>query len=527
MPSKHLTEKSKVFQDPVHGLIEVDQILLRFIDTPEFQRLRRLHQLGLANHVYPACTHTRFEHCLGTYYLSKRLTDAINADDNCEKLSASESLSIRIAALCHDLGHGPYSHTWEKFLRQGGTQYQIFEHEEMSCLILRSIVAKDEILQALLKEKGVDLNLVCDLIRGHPSSEVAEQIGNRKFIFEIVSNAQNGNDVDKWDYIMRDSLHAGFGQGSSVIELERLLRFYRPALDPADGAWHMAFRTSERENVLRIFSQRLSLHRKLYSHKTTRVLEAMYLDILNALDPILHLRDLSLRAANGDKKGLSEFLLLDEYSLWAMSTFQSLLLVTSISPEIEENLNRCSILRQRIQFRQFYSFVGGFVMHKWKTLLKLQPCSRSQQDFTRGDRLFLDSTFAEAESRLLGALDAEALGDENKILGEIFAKLPFTSPVKSINELRLIVIRQSTNSTVGPPIFYAYDSLPHAYSFSYPVSSDKKYVELYTCLVLWTGPTQTDLTVDSLFRGPAKVPDCLTKAFKDWVKEKRAAPSCQ
>ncbi|VUZ42264.1 unnamed protein product [Hymenolepis diminuta] len=407
MSSKQSSEKSKVFQDPVQGLIDVEQILLRFIDTPEFQRLRRLHQLGLANHVYPACTHTRFEHCLGTYYLARRLTDAINSEDNYEKLSANESLSIRIAALCHDLGHGPFSHTWEKFILQGGPHYKVFEHEEMSCLILRSIVAKDEILQKMLKEKGVDLNLVCDLIRGHPSPEVAKQIGNRKFIFEIVSNAQNGNDVDKWDYIMRDSLHAGFGQGSSIIELDRLIRFYRPALDPADGAWHMAFRASERENVLRIFSQRLCLYRKLYSHKTTRALEAMYLDIFNALDPILHLRDICLSAASGDSEALHEFLRLDEHSLWSMASSGFPRLLKESSPEIEENLRRCRILCQRIQLRQFYSLVGRFDLNVKKPLPKCRSCSKNQQDISRDGRFFLDSTFAEAGNRLLSALEVE------------------------------------------------------------------------------------------------------------------------
>ncbi|VUZ42262.1 unnamed protein product [Hymenolepis diminuta] len=520
MSSKQSSEKSKVFQDPVQGLIDVEQILLRFIDTPEFQRLRRLHQLGLANHVYPACTHTRFEHCLGTYYLARRLTDAINSEDNYEKLSANESLSIRIAALCHDLGHGPFSHTWEKFILQGGPHYKVFEHEEMSCLILRSIVAKDEILQKMLKEKGVDLNLVCDLIRGHPSPEVAKQIGNRKFIFEIVSNAQNGNDVDKWDYIMRDSLHAGFGQGSSIIELDRLIRFYRPALDPADGAWHMAFRASERENVLRIFSQRLCLYRKLYSHKTTRALEAMYLDIFNALDPILHLRDICLSAASGDSEALHEFLRLDEHSLWSMASSGFPRLLKESSPEIEENLRRCRILCQRIQLRQFYSLVGRFDLNVKKPLPKCRSCSKNQQDISRDGRFFLDSTFAEAGNRLLSALEVETLGDKDKILGEIFAKLPPNSPVKSVNELRLTVTVQATNSTNEPPIFFAYDSLPDAYSFSY------SYVKLYNCLVLWTGPIQWDTEVDLSIRGPPKVPDCLVKAFEDWINEKRAAPAC-
>lgn len=80
--------------------------MLRFIDTVEFQRLRRLHQLSLSNHIYPNCTHTRFEHCLGTYHLAKCLVDAMEKDVKPQeaRLSRGEGLSIMIAALCHDLG---------------------------------------------------------------------------------------------------------------------------------------------------------------------------------------------------------------------------------------------------------------------------------------------------------------------------------------------------------------------------------------------------------------------------------------
>ncbi|KAM7540226.1 hypothetical protein Aperf_G00000026693 [Anoplocephala perfoliata] len=400
----------KIFQDSVQGIIEVGPIMLRFIDTPEFQRLHRLHQLGLSDLVYPNCTHTRFEHCLGTYHLAKRLVDTMQSDVKHQeaRLSEGEGLSIMIAALCHDLGHGPLSHTWERFLRRGGPRYKVFRHEEMSCLILRRIVAKDEILRNMLEENGVDVDLVCALIRGHPTPELATRIGNRKFIFEIVSNAQNGNDIDKWDYIMRDSLHAGLGQGAAIIEVERMLRFYRPSFVSADGAWHMAFRSSERENVLQIFSQRLCLHRKVYLHKTSRILESMYQDIFSALDRILNLRELSLRAFNGDEEALAEFLRLDEHSLWATSLLQFRGLSRYFSPDISESLRQLNQFRQRIQFRQFYSVVGKFKMSKkeslseWKSRIELY-----NRDLPKTEQLVLDATYAGAQSRFLSAFDAE------------------------------------------------------------------------------------------------------------------------
>uniref|UniRef100_A0A5K3EM05 HD domain-containing protein n=1 Tax=Mesocestoides corti TaxID=53468 RepID=A0A5K3EM05_MESCO len=120
---------TKIIQDAVHGIVEVEGLLMRFIDTPEFQRLRRLNQVGVTRYVYPVCTHTRFEHSLGTYHLTKRLLDAIQADLSNEviRLTEGECTSLMLAALCHDLGHGPFSHTWERFLAQGGTQYEVFK----------------------------------------------------------------------------------------------------------------------------------------------------------------------------------------------------------------------------------------------------------------------------------------------------------------------------------------------------------------------------------------------------------------
>ncbi len=158
---------------------------------------------------------------------------------------------------------------------------------------------------------------------------------------------------------MRDSFHVGWGRGSCIIELDRLLRFYRPAFHPSDGKWHMSFRASETENVMRIFSHRLHLRRAVYSHKTCRTIEAMFMDIFNALDPVLNLRDLSLKAANGDTAALDAFLQLDEYSLWGIAS-SSLIWPLKTLPGMDVTLQRSTRICRRIQTRQLYSLVGVF-----------------------------------------------------------------------------------------------------------------------------------------------------------------------
>ncbi|KAL5111154.1 Deoxynucleoside triphosphate triphosphohydrolase SAMHD1 [Taenia crassiceps] len=502
--------RTKIFQDSVQGIIEVEPVLLRFIDTPEFQRLRRLHQLGVAYYVYPDCTHTRFEHSLGTYHLARRLVDAIQADPGCApvRLSNGERISVMIAALCHDIGHGPLSHTWDRFLKQGGPDYSHLKHEDMSCLVIKRIVAKDELLRDFLVNSGVDLELVYALIRGHPTPELVKKLQKKTFIFEIVSNSLNGNDVDKWDYIMRDSLHAGMGQGSGVIEVDRMLRFYRPAYHTSDDAWHMSFRASEYSNVLHIFSQRLRLFRSVYFHKTALAIETMFIDILNALDSAHHFRDMSLRACAGDDNAIEEFLRLDEHCLWAMASSQYLH-VSGTSLQIEADMRRSARLCQRIELRQLYSFVGKFFVIEEKTLV--DKCNSPHVKYESNLSGLLDNA-SEAEDAPY-VIKVEKLDTDIQILTEIFQKLPPESSIRSVDELRLVVTTHSSNSTDGEPTFFAYKTLSSAFSIIRPLA------KAYCCFLLWTGPSQ-DRGVSRSLREPTSAPSCLIKAFKSWLVEK-------
>ena len=103
--------RSKVVQDPVHGSIEVDGVFLDVMDRHEMQRLRSVKQLGLGNLVFPAANHTRFEHCLGTYYLAGRMADAISLDKE-------DSDAVRMAGMLHDICHPPFSHALEPIMEE-------------------------------------------------------------------------------------------------------------------------------------------------------------------------------------------------------------------------------------------------------------------------------------------------------------------------------------------------------------------------------------------------------------------------
>ncbi|EER09452.1 sam/hd domain protein, putative [Perkinsus marinus ATCC 50983] len=100
-------------QCPVHRLITLPEICRRIIDTPYFQRLRNESQLGSAGYVFMGATHTRFEHSIGAAYLAKKLVDQLSCNQPEYGIDEEDKLCVIIAGLCHDLGHGPYSHVWD------------------------------------------------------------------------------------------------------------------------------------------------------------------------------------------------------------------------------------------------------------------------------------------------------------------------------------------------------------------------------------------------------------------------------
>jgi HD superfamily phosphohydrolase len=107
--SEHFSSETKerIIYDAVHGHIRLDDYVWDFMDTPEFQRLRNLKQLGNSHYVFPSATHSRFEHSIGVAYLSNKLYKHLSSDKTYEKC-------VTLAGLCHDLGHGPFSHLFDR-----------------------------------------------------------------------------------------------------------------------------------------------------------------------------------------------------------------------------------------------------------------------------------------------------------------------------------------------------------------------------------------------------------------------------
>ncbi|KAG8995501.1 hypothetical protein FRB94_009121 [Tulasnella sp. JGI-2019a] len=275
------TEPYRHLKDPVWDLIGFDALSWSIIDTPQFQRLRYLKQLGTSYFVFPGASHNRFEHCIGTGHLARKLLETLKKNQPSLNITARDIQCVTIAGLCHDLGHGPFSHVFDghfipavKGPRADGSYWC---HEE----------ASEMMLDALVKDNNIPLsrdyvNFIKDLIRGTPKLSLANNPPEKKFLFEIVSNKKNGIDVDKWDYIARDTKAVG---ETCALVASRLIEAAR-VID--DG---IAYNWKDAQSVYELYYSRYSLHKRIYSHKTSRATEYMIVSALIAAEPVLHLAD--------------------------------------------------------------------------------------------------------------------------------------------------------------------------------------------------------------------------------------------
>lgn len=262
--AKHLHE----FRDPVHIFVRVESNERRLVDSAPFQRLRHIHQLALTNLVYPGATHKRFEHSLGVMELAGRVFDVVTSEYN--QTEASRQVvpvkteldvwrrTLRMAALFHDVGHLPFSHAAEDSLPAG------WNHERITAEIIRS----DE-MKPLWREAMVDPERVTKLALGPKSYR---SCGSEEFsawetiLSEIIVGDAFG--VDRMDYLLRDSYHAGVAYGRfdhfRLIDTLRILapQEGEPALGVESGGIHSA----EALLLARYF-----MYSQLYFHPIRRV----------------------------------------------------------------------------------------------------------------------------------------------------------------------------------------------------------------------------------------------------------------
>ncbi|EGT50466.1 hypothetical protein CAEBREN_22788 [Caenorhabditis brenneri] len=298
-----------IINDNVYGTVKVPSPIDKIIDTKEFQRLRNLKQTGLVYRVYPNCEHSRFVHSLGTFSLAYNLVDKLRHNQPCLNITSEDHLCVSVAALLHDVGHGPFSHLFDgEFAKRSGSS---FKHEDMSINIIRKIMEKEDIrtffkpilgdgqkyeenvhfITELISLKPFDFQDT-DSFKDLPNGERAQVVENewkaivrgrgldKSFLYDIVSNSHNGHDVDKMDYLLRDSKASGVAITFSETSLNRLFDHVRVVIDPISGLRRIGYSMKCVTDIKSIGDARQELHSKVYQHKAVRFIETLMVDAL-------------------------------------------------------------------------------------------------------------------------------------------------------------------------------------------------------------------------------------------------------
>ncbi|KAF9976363.1 SAM domain and HD [Actinomortierella ambigua] len=262
----------KYINDPIHGHILLDLDCLKCIDTPQFQRLRDLKQLGSAYYVFPGATHQRFEHSIGTSHLAGELVERFRHTQPELEITPSDVKCVKLAGLCHDLGHGPFSHIFDnEFIPRARPGLQ-WTHEQGSEMMLDYMIEDNNI--DIEKE---EVAFIKDLIMGERRGSSRDRPG---FLFDIVSNKRNSLDVDKYDYIQRDCYNVGI---RSSIDGSRLMKMSRVIDD--EICWHH----KEVYNLYELYHTRFSLFKRVYTHKVGKAIEYMITDAMLEADSNLNI----------------------------------------------------------------------------------------------------------------------------------------------------------------------------------------------------------------------------------------------
>ena len=242
--------KDRIYRDSVHNIIRLEtessegQLLENLIDTAEFQRLRRIRQLGLAHFAYQGAEHSRFTHSLGVFHLATRILGKLSASYD---ISAEDRTAVRVAALLHDIGHGAFSHVIETI--------QDFHHEEFS---IEAVLSDETEVGKLLGEYSDELPIkVADIIRGKFRPMALAQLVSSQL------------DADRMDYLLRDSLMTGAKYG--IYDLEWVIKSLE--IDEKHDRLYVSARGIYA--VEDYLQARYYMFRQVYFHRTLRSAEAI------------------------------------------------------------------------------------------------------------------------------------------------------------------------------------------------------------------------------------------------------------
>ena len=325
MEFKKLSE-TKVLKDPVHSYIHINyEVIWNCLDSKEFQRLRRIRQLGGDFQVYPTAEHSRFSHSLGVYEIVRRMVTEIKSLS--VELSEYDKICVMLAGLLHDVGHGPFSHAFEHVTKHS--------HEDYTAKI---ILGKTELNQVLTEiSPRLPEDIVSIIEHNHPND----------ILNQIISGQL---DADRMDYLLRDSYFSATSYGQ--FDLERILRTMRVRkIDENKKA--LVVKYTGIHSVEDYIMARYQMYWQVYYHPVARSYEAVFIQLFNRLKDIFkdnkeYFSDMKVLIPFLEKNVVSveEYFKLDENSLLYCCS-----LIQNKDDEIAADLAR------RLQNRRLFEYV--------------------------------------------------------------------------------------------------------------------------------------------------------------------------
>ena len=336
-------------RDPVHGLVvfggsgdshrdETDRVAWSLLNTREFQRLRHIRQLGFSDLVFPGATHSRFAHSIGVYHTARRLVDIITRLQGEQQHDPGRARVALLAALLHDIGHGPFSHAFEAAARVVGLPKR---HEEWSA----EIVQDDTEINRVLRDTDEALpDRIARLLKEEEPKDIYATVVSSQF------------DADRLDYIQRDRMATGVEFGH--VDYDWLLDCLEVGTvtigrNPPREALCLYLGPKGLSVAEEYLEARFRLYRTVYMHKTTRAAEKMLESLLHAAASELRNTDLArrmpvLRYLISEVPSLDHYLALDDAAVWsALMTFE----------ELDDRHRRLSELSRRLRERKLYKCV--------------------------------------------------------------------------------------------------------------------------------------------------------------------------
>ena len=294
MELKRLDE-TKVLKDPVHSYIHIHyEVIWNCLDSKEFQRLRRIRQLGGDFQVYPTAEHSRFSHSLGVYEIVRRMVTEVKT--LCAELTEYEKVCVMLAGLLHDVGHGPFSHAFEHVTNHS--------HEEYTAKIILGNTELNSILRAVSKKMPED---IVSIIQHTHENDILNQIVSGQL------------DADRMDYLLRDSYFTATSYGQ--FDLERILRTMR-VRKTSEGRKVIVVKHTGIHSVEDYIMARYQMYWQVYYHPVARSYEAVFIQLFNRLKDIFkdnkdYFEDMKVLVPFLEKVEVSEeeYFRLDENSL--------------------------------------------------------------------------------------------------------------------------------------------------------------------------------------------------------------------